>query len=447
VIALALNAAPATSPLDLLAAAEIPAAGPKTAGGSRFHSMLKAATDEDDRPKTKPAKKDSFPGHSAADNATATAVPVPAQRAAAPPITLNIFPGSDAADKNDGEDSEAASTADEKPAPRRIAEASVQPRMQAEGTGAANREAPRSAPETQPDPDQPPAVAASAADGSLSKIEPAFEVRLQPAEPQESPAPSETAPAKTADGKSGDPRPTKDDTAEPAAAAAPEAAPGVTQSAASSSKHGDGSHHQDQEKPQDPASSALQPGASADLAQARFDVNATVPPAGSTISSTPAASRPETPAPDAAAAEPPTPPTAAAAPVAHDIKLELNGGGQRVEVRLTERDGDIHVAVRTPDARLSDAMRADLPALAAKLEQSGFRADAWQPGSAAGGERRAAETGQGNGSQDSQEHAGQNQQQKQDNPQQQHQQQKSLTNASNRKSDRKDFAWLLQTYR
>ena len=92
-------------------------------------------------------------------------------------------------------------------------------------------------------------------------------------------------------------------------------------------------------------------------------------------SSTPAASRPETPAPDAAAAEPPTPPTAAAAPVAHDIKLELNGGGQRVEVRLTERDGDIHVAVRTPDARLSDAMRADLPALAAKLEQSGFRSD------------------------------------------------------------------------
>jgi hypothetical protein len=92
-------------------------------------------------------------------------------------------------------------------------------------------------------------------------------------------------------------------------------------------------------------------------------------------------------------------------------------------------------------------MRADLPALAAKLEQSGFRADAWQPGASAGGERRALETGAGNASQDSQEHGGQNQQQKQDNPQQQQQQPRNLTNAPNRKSDRKDFAWLLQTYR
>ncbi|MGA3241122.1 MAG: hypothetical protein ABSG03_33060 [Bryobacteraceae bacterium] len=440
-IALALNAAPAASPLDLLAAAEIPAAGPKTAGGSRFHSMFKAATDADDHPKAKPAKKDSAP-----DNATSTAVPVPAQRAAAPPLTLNLFPGSDPAHKNDGDDSEAPSTADEKPAARRIAEASAQPRIPPEEASAANRAAQRSATESQPDPDQPLAVAASAADGSLSKIDPAFEMRLQPTEPQESSAPSQ-APSATADSKSGDPRSTKDDPAEPAAAAAPDAAPGVSQSAASSSKHGDGSHHPGQEKPQDPASAAPQPGASADLAQARFDVNAPVPPAGSMTSPANAASRSETPAPAEATPEPSTPPAAAAAPVAHDIKLELNvGGGQRVEVRLTDRAGDIHVAVRTPDARLSDAMRADLPALAAKLEQSGFRTDAWQPGSAAGGERRTAETGAGNGSQDSQEHAGQNQQQKQDNPQQQ-QQQKSLINAPNRKSDRKDFAWLLQTYR
>jgi len=324
--------------------------------------------------------------------------------------------------------------------------------MQAEGAGAANRADPRSAAETQPDPDQPLAVAASAADGSLSKIEAAFEMRLQSEEPQES-SESATAAVTAAASKSGDSRPSKDNTAdpsEPPAAAASEAAPGVTQSAASSSKHGDGSHHPGQEGPQDPASTAPRrdfgtPDASAELAQARFDVNAPVPPAGSTTSSTPAASRSETPAPAEAAPEPSNPLPAAAAPTAHDIKLELNSGGQRVEVRLTERDGDIHVAVRTPDARLTDAMRADLPALAAKLEQSGFRTDAWQPGSGAGGERRAAETGAGNASQDSQEHAGQNQQQKQDNPQQQ--QQRTLTNAPNRKSDRKDFAWLLQTYR
>jgi hypothetical protein len=403
--------------------------------------MLKAVTDTDDRPKTKPAKKDAAP-----DNAAVTAVPGPAQRVATPPITLNIFPANDAADKKDGDDSEAASTADEKAAPKRIAGVALQPRISVEVSGDTNQLA--RATETQPDPDRPLAVDASVADGSLSKVASAFEMRLQAAEPQESQA--AIAPSSTvADaGKSGDARPTKDnapDSAETAAATATEAAPSVNQSAASNSKHGDGSHHPGQEKPQDPASTAPPPDASADLAQARFDVNAPVASAGSTISSTHAASNPETKAPAETAAEPSTPAPAAAAPVAHDIKLELNiGGGQRVEVRLTDRAGDIHVAVRTPDARLSDAMRADLPALAAKLEQSGFRTDAWQPG--ATGERRALETGAGNASQDSQEHSGQNQQQKQDDPQQQ-QQQKNLTNAPNRKSDRKDFAWLLQTYR
>jgi hypothetical protein len=220
----------------------------------------------------------------------------------------------------------------------------------------------------------------------------------------------------------------------------------VTQSASSNSKHGDGSHHPGQEKPQDAASIDPQPAASADLAQTRFDVNAAVPPAGAATSSTHAASRSETPAPAEAAPETSTAAPTTAAGAAHDIKLELNGGGgERVEVRLTERNGDIHVAVRTPDGRLSDAMREDLPALAAKLEQSGFRTDPWQAGAAAGGERRAVENGAGNASQDSQEHGGQDQQQKQNHPQQQ--QQRELPNAPNRKSDRKDFAWLLQTYR
>src|ERR1700722_16467865 len=117
--------------------------------------MLKAATDEDDRPKPKSAKKES-----AAANLTATAVPVPAQRPVAPPITLNIFPGSVSVDKKDVEDSVAPSTTDEKPAPRRIAEASAQPRaalwaqprIQTEGSGAASQVGRPSATETQPDP-------------------------------------------------------------------------------------------------------------------------------------------------------------------------------------------------------------------------------------------------------------------------------------------------------
>jgi hypothetical protein len=116
-----------------------------------------------------------------------------------------------------------------------------------------------------------------------------------------------------------------------------------------------------------------------------------------------------------------------------------------VEVRLTDRGGDIHVVVRTPDARLSGAMREDLTALTAKLEQSGFRTDALQSSAGASGERRTAEAGAASASQDSQEHSGQDPQQRQDHPQQQNP--KNPSNTPNRKSDRKDFAWLLQTYR
>ncbi len=76
-----------------------------------------------------------------------------------------------------------------------------------------------------------------------------------------------------------------------------------------------------------------------------------------------------------------------AGPVAHDIKLELAGAGPRVEVRLVERAGEVHVAVRTPDGRLAEAMRDDLPALAARLEQTGFHGNEWRTGTAGGGQR------------------------------------------------------------
>ena len=73
--------------------------------------------------------------------------------------------------------------------------------------------------------------------------------------------------------------------------------------------------------------------------------------------------------------------------VAHDIKLELAGTGPRVEVRLVERAGEVHVAVRTPDGKLAQAMRDDLPSLAARLEQNGFHGSEWRAGAASGGQR------------------------------------------------------------
>ena len=551
------HAAPANSLLEMLAASELPAAGSKAAEGSRFQSMLKAATEEGDTPtltaatvptsapggsllRTRPAsssrprsmpqaavaagdrpKAEPSKNGSAADSAEPAADPVTPQRTPAPPITLNtslaggapdekdeegsevtngqsatdasartleaaaevaasphwqpapqaaasksakaaditsaegvpvppeqsaapavmlsILAASDAPGNNTGDASKGPSATDRKPAFVRIADASAELRTESRATQRSQSNQ-QSATRIQPDLDRPLTVSASPADGSLSKINPAFELLLQPAS-QEPPEPIATA---TASGKPETSRPAKDapESSGAAIGAPPETAPSVAPVTSSSSKQGDSSRHPAEERPQETAIAAAPPVASAEMAQINSDLNVLAPPAPSTVSAASTTSRTETPA----EGPPPTatPQTAATPPATHDIKLELNGGGQRVEVRLTDRGGDIHVAVRTPDARLSDAMRDDLPALAAKLEQSGFRTDALQAGATAA-ERRPSETGTGNTSQDSQEHAGQNQQQKQDNPQEQ--QPKNLTNAQNRKSDRKDFAWLLQTYR
>jgi hypothetical protein len=62
---------------------------------------------------------------------------------------------------------------------------------------------------------------------------------------------------------------------------------------------------------------------------------------------------------------------------AHDITLELDSGSQRAAVRVVERGGEVRFAVRTPDPELAAGLRQGLPALAARLEQVGFRAGNW----------------------------------------------------------------------
>jgi hypothetical protein len=76
----------------------------------------------------------------------------------------------------------------------------------------------------------------------------------------------------------------------------------------------------------------------------------------------------------------PLPEPAPAAGQARNFQFRVSEGGKRVDVRLTERGGEVHVSVRTPDAKLAGALREDLPVLSAKLEQSGFRAETWRPG-------------------------------------------------------------------
>jgi hypothetical protein len=105
------------------------------------------------------------------------------------------------------------------------------------------------------------------------------------------------------------------------------------------------------------------------------------------------AERPDAPPPaDPKSSEPtavaPKRETPLPAPVARDIRLEVGGPERKVEIRVIERAGEVRVAVRTPDDRLSDGLREHLPSLSSRLEQSGFRADEWRVAANGGGERR-----------------------------------------------------------
>jgi hypothetical protein len=52
---------------------------------------------------------------------------------------------------------------------------------------------------------------------------------------------------------------------------------------------------------------------------------------------------------------------------------------EKVELRVTERYGEVRVAVRTTDVELQSGLRQSLPELVHRLEGEGYRADAWRP--------------------------------------------------------------------
>ncbi len=130
------------------------------------------------------------------------------------------------------------------------------------------------------------------------------------------------------------------------------------------------------------------------------------------------------------------------APAVHDIRLQINGGDQRVDVRIVERGGDVHVAVRTPDANLAGTLREDLPSLSARLEQTGFHAETWHTGSPAQERQPLIETAAGAAPQNQDNRSGHDRGQQQDGRQPPRQQQDQP-----RKEDRKDFAWLFTSLR
>jgi hypothetical protein len=139
-------------------------------------------------------------------------------------------------------------------------------------------------------------------------------------------------------------------------------------------------------------------------------------------------------------------PEATSTPALHDLKFEVTGGESRVEVRLSERGGEVKMTVRTPDANLAGTLRENLPALSTRLAESGFKSEAWHPAASSTNEwRHTNQSSAGGASQDA-------------NSQPREQNQESRDGAGHRrpripqepvtqKQKGKDFAWLMSSLR
>jgi hypothetical protein len=73
-------------------------------------------------------------------------------------------------------------------------------------------------------------------------------------------------------------------------------------------------------------------------------------------------------------------PKSAAAPV-KDIALQVSQpGAQKVDIRVVQQSGEVRVAVRTGDSDLAHGLQDGLSDLVGRLQDTGYRAEAWRPG-------------------------------------------------------------------
>jgi hypothetical protein len=77
---------------------------------------------------------------------------------------------------------------------------------------------------------------------------------------------------------------------------------------------------------------------------------------------------------------PQTQPKSATVPL-RDISLQVaQSGAQKVEIRVVQQSGELRVAVRTGDSDLAHGLQQGLSDLVGRLQETGFRAEAWRPG-------------------------------------------------------------------
>ncbi len=139
-------------------------------------------------------------------------------------------------------------------------------------------------------------------------------------------------------------------------------------------------------------------------------------------------------------------PEAVKAPLVRDMKFEVTAGQQRVEVRLSERAGDVKMTVRTADEPLANTLRENLPALSARLAESGLKSEAWHPVASSNNElRHTAQSAARGASQDADAQPGQQDREPPDGAGQRRP--KSPQEATPQKEKGKDFAWLMSSLR
>jgi hypothetical protein len=139
-------------------------------------------------------------------------------------------------------------------------------------------------------------------------------------------------------------------------------------------------------------------------------------------------------------------PEAVKAPLVRDMKLEVNGGDQRVEVRLSERAGEVKMTVRTADEPLANRLRENLPTLSARLAESGFKSEVWRPAASSTSElRHTADSAARDASQDANAQPRQQDREPQDDARQGRP--KSHQETTHHKEKGKDFAWLMSSLR
>jgi hypothetical protein len=128
------------------------------------------------------------------------------------------------------------------------------------------------------------------------------------------------------------------------------------------------------------------------------------------------------------------------------MKFEVTGGDQRVEVRLSERAGEVKMTVRTADEPLASSLRENLPTLSARLADGGLKNEAWHPAASSPHElRNTAEASARDASQDANAQPRQQDREPQGGAGQRRP--KAPEEIAPQKEKGKDFAWLMSTLR